>query len=344
VVALFHLSLRFFSLSIDEVLQLGSSSVPCAFTLPLIHFPPFTRPEFIAFHIPPPAVAAATAAADQGPLDCVHDISQGDHAPSLFICTAFRRLSSHPIAEQQIIPASSLAAAATRATGVSLEGPADSALHLLDLGDALLGKLHVLKFSLWLVNGRYSPAVQQLLLLITATHYLVRADAVTDNALVNCSTAAAPTHSHLPPSCMYLLYIHKHFVNPAPSRYSHSMIPFGRANFSTAFESMGGHYFATLLHRQRPWIHMIPEQTVDDSPSELIEQWSDVAPLLPEVHIQQKLTYRCATGHSEGRKKEEGACHESDEEDKSWVKGINLGLQIMPLENQLVLDRCHHAS
>lgn len=333
MVALFHLSLRFFLLSIDEMVQLGSSSMPCAFTLPLMHFPPFTRPEFIAFHIPPPSIAAATAAADQSPLDCVHDITRGDHAPSAFICTAFRRHSSHPMAEQHVIPASSLAAAATQATGVSLEGPAHSALHLLDLGDALLDKLQVLKLSLWLVNGQYPAALQQLLLLVAATHYLVRADAVTDNALVNCSTAAAPTPSHLPPTCMYLLYIHKRFVNPAPSCYSHSMIPFGRANFSTALESMGGHYFATLLYRQRPWNHMIPEQTADDSPSDLIQQWSDVAALTAEVLKQQKLTYRCAAGHSDA------VCREPDEEDTSSVKGINLGLQIMPLENQIVLDR-----
>ncbi len=336
MIALLHLSLSFFPDDVSDSFKVGSSSLSCPFTLPLIHFPSLTHPEFAAFNIPPPAVAAASAAGDKQLLDCVHDISQGDRIPSIFICTEFSDHSSPLMAEQRIIPASSLAATAALASGLSLESPADDALQLLVQGGAVFDNLLSLKLNLWLVDGRYSPAVQQLLLFIAATHYLVRAAAVTANALVNCS-AVESTRSHLPPTCMDLFYIHKRFVDPLPSQYSFSMLPFGRTNYSAAIESSGGHYFATLLHRHQPWIHMIPELSTDDSASDLIQVWSQRAALDGHLLQQQKLTYGRSAGNSES------VYLQSIENDAS-VKSANLELEIMPLEEQLVMDRCDHAA
>jgi hypothetical protein len=157
--------------------------------------------------------------------------------------------------------------------------------------------------------------VQQVLLLIAASHYLARAVAVTQNALVNCSAAAAPQASHLPPTCMHLVYINKRFVGTVPTRYSQSILPFGRTNYSADIDSAGGHYFATLLNRQQPWTNMIPE--------------------LPENHHahQQILKYRTSTRHlmhSDGASAEVSAS----------VKSIDLDLAAMPLEEHVVLDRC----
>jgi hypothetical protein len=318
VLALMHLTLSMFAHDAVDAQPLGSSIGACAFTVPLLHFPSSIYPEFIAFHIPPAAVAAAMATSHQHTLDCVYDITQDDRAPPIFICTALR---SPARAEQLLIPASLLAASAAHAMGLSLEAPADAALHLLDQGDGVLDKLSSLQLNLWLVNGLYPPSVQQLLLLIAATHYLVHAAAVTDNALVDCSAAAASATTHLPPICMHLIYIHKRFVAPVPSRYSHIILPFGRTNYSADVESAGGHYFATLLNRQRPWAHIIPEQTFGDSPSNETKQWWQRV-----LQLQQ----RRSPGHAH-----HGA-HKS-------VENMNLGLTAMPAEEELVLDRCSSA-
>ncbi len=333
MIALLHLTLGFFSGDISDSFQLGSAA--CPFTLPLIDFPSSIHPEFVAFDVPPAAVAAATAAAGQRMLDCVRDITHGHRASSVFICVSFSHHFLPPAVEQLVVPASSLAETAALAAGLSLEASADDALQLLVHGDALFENLLSLNLNLWLLDGLYSPAVQQLLLFIAATHYLVRASAVTDNALVNCS-AIEPTSSLLPPTCMRLLYIHKRFVYPAPSHYSHSMLPFGRTNFSAAIEAAGGHLFATLLHRHWPWTHTVPERVTDHSSSELIAQWSERALLEDHFLNQQKLTYGCAAGNSER------VCRESADDDSS-VKRINLELDIVPLEEQLVMDRCNHA-
>ncbi len=324
MLALLYLSLSIFAPDMVDAKPLGSSIGACAFTVPLVHFPSSIHPEFVAFHIPPTAVAAAMATSDQHTLDCVYDITQGGLAPRVFICTALR--SPPVLAEQHVIPASLLAAAAAHALGLSLEAPADAALHLLDQGDGVLDKLSALQLNLWLVNGLYSPCVQQLLLLIAATHYLVHAAAVTDNALVDCSAAPAPAAAHLPPTCMHLIYIHKRFVAPVPSRYSHIILPFGRTNYSADVESAGGHYFATLLNRQGPWNHMIPERTLGDSPSNVTEQWWQRV-----LQLQQELKPRLPTGHAHL-----GADYS--------LENMNLGLTAMPAEEELVLDRCTRAA
>ncbi len=329
MIALLHLSLSMSSHDDIDASSLGSSIGACAFTVPLIHFPSFIHPEFVAFHTPPAAAAAAFAAAQQLMLDCVYDIAQDDHAPPVFICNMH---SSSPLpVEQRIVPASLLAAAAAHATGVTLEAPADTVLHLLDQGDGLLNTLLSLQLNLWLVNGNYSPAVQQLLLLVAASHYLVHAAAVTENSLVDCGAAAAPVAAHLPPTCMHLIYIHKRFVSPMPSRYSHTMLPFGRTNYSAEVESAGGHYFATLLNRQQPWNSMIPEQISDSTISNATQQWELRVPLENQQLTQQTLQYGRTAGCDSGSESSEGS---------SSVKSINLGLTLMPLEEELVLDRC----
>jgi hypothetical protein len=180
------------------------------------------------------------------------------------------------------------------------------------------------------VKGKYSPAVQQLLLLVAATHYLVHAAAVTENSLVDCSSDA-PVAAHLPPTCMHLIYIHKRFVLPLPSRYSHATLPFGRTNYSAEVESAGGHYFATLLNRQQPWNSMIPEQNSDSTISNATQQWEQRVPLEWQQLTQQALKYSRTAGCDGGSESSEG---------NSSVKSINLGLTLMPLEEELVLDRC----
>ncbi len=225
VVALLHLSLYF--IPVESETSDGepiSRSGTCAFSVPLIHFPPSTNPEFIAFLIPPDAVAAAAAAADQHRLDCVYGINTSLHAPPIFICSTFHHTAYPTLAKQQAIAGSSLAAAASQIFGLSLEAPADAALHLLDQGDGVFDRLSSLDLKLWLINEQYPPAVQNMLLLIAATHYLVRATAVTENALVNCSVAPSLAHTNVPPTCMQLLYIHKRFVFPIPSRYNDNMV------------------------------------------------------------------------------------------------------------------------
>jgi hypothetical protein len=333
VIALLHLSLSMSSHDDIDATSLGSSIGASAFTVPLIHFPSFIHPEFIAFHIPPTAAAAAFAAAQRMMLDCVYDIAQDGHAPPVFICNM---LSSSPVpVEQRIVPASLLAAAAEHATGVSLEAPADAALHLLDQGDGVLDKLFSLQLNLWLVKGRYSPAVQQLLLLVAATHYLIHAAAVTENSFVDCSAASAPVAANLPPICMHLIYIHKRFVLPLPSRYSHTTLPFGKTNYSAEVECAGGHYFATLLNRQQPWNSMIPEPNSDSTISNATQQWEQRVPLESQLLMQQALKYSRPAECDSG-------CESSEE--NSSVKSINLGLTLMPLEEELVLDRCANAA
>ncbi len=317
VVALLHLSLSIYPHDAFGAKPLGGSVGACAFTVPLIHFPSYIHPEFVAFHIPTTAVAAAMAAADEHALDCVHDITQDHQAPSIFICTVFRQASPLQV-EQQFIPSSLLAAAAAHATGLSLEAPAEAVLHLLNQGTDVIDDLSTVTLNLWLVDGRYSTSVQQLLLLIAASHYLARAVAVTQNALVNCSAVAAPQASHLPPTCMHLVYINKRFVGTVPTRYSQSILPFGRTNYSADVDSAGGHYFATLLNRQQLWTNMIPE--------------------LPENHHaqQQKLKYRHSTSHDMHSGGASGEVNAS-------VKSIDLDLAAMPLEEHVVLDRCARA-
>jgi hypothetical protein len=331
VVALLHLSLSIHPHDDFGAKPLGGSVGTCAFTVPLIHFPSYIHPEFVAFHIPPTAVAAAIAAADEHALDCVHDIAQDDQAPSVFICTVFRQAS--PLqAEPQVIPSSLLAAAAAHATGLSLEAPAEAALHLLNQGTGIFDALSTVQLNLWLVDGRYSTNVQQLLLLIAASHYLAHAVAVTQNALVNCSAAAAPEASHLPPTCMHLIYINKRFVGAVPTRYSQSILPFGRTNYSADVDSAGGHYFATLLNRQQLWTNMIPEHALDVGASDVTERW----PPENQHAQQQKLKYRHSTRHDMHG---DGASGQFN----ATVKSIDLDLAAMPLEEHVVLDRCARA-
>jgi hypothetical protein len=338
VVALLHLSLNFIPVESETSdVEPISRSGTCAFSVPLIHFPPSTYPEFIAFLIPPDAVAAAAAAADQHRLDCVYDINTSLHAPPVFICSTFHHTAYPTLAEHQAIAGSSLAAAASQIFGLSLEAPADAALHLLDQGDGVFDRLSSLELKLWLINGQYPSAVQNMLLLIAATHYLVRATAVTENALVNCSVAPSPAHTNVPPTCMQLLYIHKRFVFPIPSRYNDNMVPFGLRNFSADIEAAGGHYFATLLQRQAPWAHMIPDKTFEDEPMDVIQQWSALTQLETNQIDQQKLKYRLSNARDAHRQQPSRGVNVA-------VKDINLDLAIMPLEEQVVLDRCIRAS
>jgi len=339
IVALLHVAITFVDAGSSQ--PLGSSSA-CPFTLPLIHIPPSLHPEFIAYDVPPAAAAAAAAAAAHHMLDCAHDISAGTHAPSSFICTVQHHPSSllHPSSsllqpEHLRIPAPALAAAAARATGVTLEAPADAALFLLGLGDfGGFDTLASLQLNVWLVNGQYSAAVQQLLLLVAATHYLVAAAAVHHNALVNCSAAPAPLPAHLPSPCIHLLYIHRRFVAPAPTRYSPSLLPFGRTNYSADIDGAGGHLFATLLQRQQPWQQLLPALAADAGPSEVMQEWGQrVGQWRDSSAVRQQQHLRYGSDDAAAAAAAGGSGGEAS------VKSSDLDLDVLPLEENLVLDR-----
>jgi hypothetical protein len=298
-----------------------------------MHFPPSIFPEFTAYLIPPAAIAAALAAADQHSLDCMYDINRDSNFPCVFICSTSQNTVYPVLVEQQSIAGPFIAAAASQTCGLSLESPAHAALYLLNQGDGVFDKLSFLQLKLWLVDGQYSTAVQNMLLLIAASHYLVRATAVTENALVDCSVASSLASTNAPPTCMHLIYIHKRFVVPLPSRYNDNMVPFGLRNFSADIEAEGGHYFATLLQRHTPWAHMIPEQTLDDEPVDMLQQWSTRTLLEDNQFWQQKLKYRLSTAHN-------AHSHYPSRDGDAAVKIVNLDRAFLPLEEQVVLDRC----
>jgi hypothetical protein len=320
IVSLLRLSLNFVHSVSEEAL--GSSSV-CPFTVLLISIPPSLRPEFVVYNVLPAAAIAAATAADELMLVCSQDVSiSGDSSPT-FVCATNHHHSPLVHKEPQILRGTALAEAAAHATGLKLEASDTAALFLLHLGEDGFRQLDLLQLNLWLVNGQYTTAVQQLLLLITSTHYLLHdAPATNLNSFMTCS-ASTP--------CLHLVYIHKRFVVPAPTYYSPSSLPFSRTNYSTDIDAAGGHYFSTLVLRQKPWRRFIPALSADDEPSASMRQWREREGQWRESkpHTDHRLRY--IDEHDDT----------AADNTRLSLKTKHMDLDVMPLEEHLVLDRCN---